>query len=71
MKRFEATGSSGKFYTVHVYETVIGSTLIGKQHGTARGTREERLSDGRHLEWIDDDTFKIIDTGERIRRVTL
>jgi hypothetical protein len=42
------------------------STFDGE--GSIKGLKSLRLSNGRHVNWIDDDTFQIVGSGTIIRR---
>lgn len=67
--RFEAVGEDGQRYTViETRETLTAKPLSGN-HTSMFGAADYRLSDGRHVNWIDDETFKILDTNEVIRKV--
>ncbi len=68
-ERFLAQDDAGRVYTVVIYqETREYRTLSGPSQ-TIEGALRATLSDGRSLDWIDAETFEIIDTDEIIRKV--
>lgn len=69
VEKFQARGLNGKIYTVHIYEAVIEFKPITGPSITSGGSKVAALSDGRHVNWIDDETFQILDNDEIIKRV--
>jgi hypothetical protein len=67
--RFSARGDGGANYTVIEYREVLTETPLRGRRAEALGARDYRLSDGRHVNWIDNETFQILDTNEVIRKV--
>ena len=71
VEKFQAKGTTGAVYTVHIYQKVIESRPLAGPPKELGGTKSAVLSDGRHLNWVDDgnDTFQILDTDEIIKRI--
>lgn len=67
--RFEAKDDDGKIFTVVEYQHMIEVTPISGPTSIAKGTKELFLTNGHSVEYIDDETFKVIETGKIIRRV--
>ncbi|MGY4257377.1 hypothetical protein ACVI1L_004445 [Bradyrhizobium sp. USDA 4516] len=67
VEKFQARGSDGAIYTVHIYQKMTEFNPLSGPGARVGGTKDARLSDGRHLNWIDD-TFQILDNDQIIRR---
>ena len=67
--RFDAASDDGDLFTVEVYQTVRTTRLLNGESRVTRGMKRLALSDGRDLNWIDAQTFKIVVTDEIIRKV--
>lgn len=68
INRFKARSDSGSVYTVVEYQTIIHFEGLSSG-GSMKGTKSLVLSDGRHVNYIDENTFKIVATDEIIRKV--
>lgn len=71
VKRIECRGENGSRYTVVVYQRVVTHRPLSGSAQSRKGSFDLRLDDGRHVTALNDqlNTFKLIDTGEVIRRV--
>lgn len=71
VEEFQAKGTTGAVYTVHIYEKVIEARSLAGPPKEFGGTKSAMLSDGRHLNWVNggNDTFQILDTDEIITRI--
>jgi hypothetical protein len=69
IERIAVLSASGVGFTVIGYQTLINVPLIASRSEKIGGTIRYALADGRHVNWQDDDTFEICDTGERLHRV--
>lgn len=67
--RFEAASDSGERYTIVEYQTMIETQLISGRKSVVGGTKELLLANGDDVNFIDDDTFKIVKDNKIIRRV--
>lgn len=67
--RFVAISDDGQEFIVIELQTVTETSDLSGQMRTARGTKQLQLSDGSSVNYIDDETFKIVQRDEIIRRV--
>jgi hypothetical protein len=66
--RFQAKDDDGKVFTIVEYQHMIEITLSGKI-SIAKGTKGMFLTNGHSVNYIDDETFEVVETGKFIRRV--
>lgn len=69
IERFKAKGNSGSEYEVLVIQRLVRNSTLDGLDSSLAGLPEAMLADGRRLNKIDDDTFKVVDTGEVVRRL--
>lgn len=69
VESFKAKGTDGTIYTVQIFQTFRVFKPIDGPATEVGGTKEAVLSNGRHLNLVDDDTFQILDNDEIIRRL--
>jgi len=67
--RFEVVGESGQHYFIVESRDMLTTNPLSGNPRRRYGPADYRLSDGRHVNWIDDKTFQILDTKEIIRKV--
>tara|TARA_R100000365_G_scaffold3600_1_gene12559 strand:- start:3507 stop:3731 length:225 start_codon:yes stop_codon:yes gene_type:complete len=67
--RFKARAADGKIYTVVEYTNMIRSRPISGPAEEVAGSKSLLLTDGRHVNYEDEDTFEIVVTGETLKRV--
>ena len=68
--QFDAIDDEGTTYRVLVWvKRIDTSSLERGRSWTHSSLREARLEDGRHVNRIDDETFEIVETNTRIRRI--
>jgi hypothetical protein len=67
--RFEAKDDGGRLYTVVEYQLIIESTPVSGPTSIMKGTKELFLANGHNVNYIDDDTFEVVETDTIIRRV--
>ena len=65
VEKFDAKGKSGAPYHVEVYQTQQDETEDVAQ----AGRRSYKLADGRELDPLSNEKFRIVLTGEKIYRV--
>jgi hypothetical protein len=65
VRRADGTIDDAMILRDRIYDTDLGSTTKTFHHGMP----EARLADGRAMNRVDDDTFEIFDTKERVTRV--
>jgi hypothetical protein len=66
--RFDAVSEDGTVYTIVEYQRVVGFRPISRQSPDVGGSRRLALVDGRHVNQIDENTFRIFDDETIIRR---
>jgi hypothetical protein len=67
--RFEAVGEDGAIYTVFVYQRIVESRFFPREEKQAPGSKQLLLPDGSPVTPIDDKTFKVVSTGEIIKKL--
>ena len=67
--RIKACGQNGAAYTIVEYEKVTTLRPISGASQQVKGSKYLRLTDGRHVNFVDDETFKIVATNEIIRKI--
>jgi len=68
IRRFEAVSASGTVYTVVEYQRQIRFSGL-QSSSTVGGSLSLRLDTGEDVNFIDDTTFEIVRTGEKLRKV--
>ncbi|ESW95250.1 hypothetical protein X768_32825 [Mesorhizobium sp. LSJC265A00] len=56
-------------YTLIEYQNVVEKRMLDGSTVSAKGSLSLFLSNGHSVNYIDDDTFKVVETDEIIRRV--
>lgn len=69
VEEFQAISDAGETYEISVYQDFIDGGTLDKPTNWIPGMKKMLLQDGGHVNWIDDNTFKIVSSGETIRRV--
>lgn len=67
--RFRARTESGKEYIIIQYQEFISAATFDNPHAEIPGLKRLSTSDGFSVNYIDPTTFKIIGTGETVRKV--
>jgi hypothetical protein len=68
--RFQIRTADGKVHdAVEMRERIRTTTLEDKQEQFSHGLRSYQLIDGGPLNFIDEDTFEIVWTGEHAKRI--
>lgn len=67
--RYRCRGDSGREYTVVEYQNYRRFQPVSGPAQNVPTTKEMFLSDGRDVNFIDDDTFQIVLTDEVIRTI--
>ena len=67
--RFQAKGDDGAIYTVIEYQTFTETGLLSGSPSRSPGSRELTLTNGAHVNFLDDNTFQIANTEQVIRKV--
>jgi hypothetical protein len=69
-ERIQCRDNAGKNYTIVVYQRYVDAGTVGDDSSKwVKTTKRGTLTDGRHVNRIDDDTSEIVETGEVIKRV--
>jgi hypothetical protein len=69
IKRYRCTGDSGRGYNVIERRNFTRFQPLRGPAQDVPGTQDWILSDGRHVNFIDDNTFQILDTDEFVRKI--
>jgi hypothetical protein len=67
--RVTAQSDDGRTYTVIEYTKFFRHQPISQAAQTLKGTKHYELKDGSPVNWVDDDSFEIVENGEIIRKV--
>ncbi len=66
--RISAADDNGNKYEILVYTEIIEIRTRGGTH-RRHGLSELFTDDGRRVNMLDDETFQIVDTGQRLRKI--
>jgi len=69
IEQFIAKGDSGRKYTVLCYQKQIPAGSHDDQNAAIPGLKRLVTSDGKDLNYQDEKTFTLVQTGEIIRRI--
>ncbi len=69
VEKIDCVGSSGRRYTVVVWQKFRTYTDLSGTVGEAPGTKQLMTSDGQHVNLLDDRRFQIVLTDEILTRV--
>ncbi len=67
--RFGVSYANGGTATVVEFTTFARFTPVNQPTQTLKGKRHYQLDDGTPVNWIDDDTFENVSSGEVMRKV--
>lgn len=67
--RFKAKSASGKEYLIIVTQKFIDASTADDPNAIIPGLKSAKTADGRFLNFIDENTFKLVDTGEILTRI--
>ena len=70
INRYRCIGDSGREYTVIEHQNFTRFETLNNPPQEVPGTKGWILSDGRDVNFIDDNTFQILDTDEFIRKIS-
>lgn len=69
-QKLKALDESGKPVEIHVYQKVIDTTDMRHGRSEALGrVKDAFTADGRALSYLDEKTFQVIETGEKLRLI--
>lgn len=64
---FDAYDEAGNRYAIHVRRSYISTGDLSDPHGRIEGLPSYHLTSGEAVNRIDDETFEIVATGERLK----
>lgn len=67
--RFLVKTDSGKEYVIVQYQEYISARSFNDPHGEVAGLKRLSTSTGLHVNYIDPQTFKVVETDEIVRKV--
>lgn len=67
--RFRAKSDSGKEYTIVEFQDFLSARTHDNPYGEVAGLKELRTTTGLFVNFINDNTFKIVTTGEILHRI--
>jgi hypothetical protein len=69
IKRYRCIGDGGREYIVIEYQHIMRTQLKSGPPQDVPGNLDWILLDGREVNFIDDNTFQILDTDEFVRKI--
>lgn len=67
---FDAESEDGQRFHIFVYTTMIDTqTMRDANSPPCEGMKEARTTEGYHCNYIDDETFEIVQLGLQVKRV--
>jgi hypothetical protein len=69
VKRFLAKSDDGKYYTIIEYQSYTSTATLENPHGEIAGFKRLVTSTGLQVNFIDAETFKIVETNETLRKL--
>ena len=68
-EQFDAVSDEGRRFRLRILTTMIdASSMSNPDAAPIEGMKSVRTSDGMHCNWIDDDTFEIVELGLQVKR---
>ena len=67
--QFEVISEAGKEYTMTVYQEYINVSSHDDPNATIPGHKQAHTLEGYHVNFIDNNTFKIVETNEVVHRI--
>lgn len=67
--RFFAKTDNGKEYQIVEYQKYIDASTMDSPNEEIPGIKRMQTTDGLHVNYIDSETFKIVETNEIVRKV--
>ena len=67
--RFQVISESGNEHTVIVYQEYIDVSTHDDPNASIPGSKSGVTLEGYHVNFIDENTFKIVETDEIVRRI--
>lgn len=69
-EEFSAVSEDGRLFRLLVFTTMIDASAMSKPNAAPlKGLKRVCTSDGQHCNYVDDDTFEIVELGLRVKRV--
>ena len=68
VEQFDARNANGQVYRLYVYQDIIDAGTFDDPHATLPGMKRIVTGQGQHVNFIDDNTFKIVATDETLTR---
>lgn len=69
INRYRCIGDAGREYTVIEYQNFTRHQTLNNPPQDIPGSKGCALSDGRDVNWIDENTFQIVQTDEFVRKI--
>jgi hypothetical protein len=70
INRYRCVGDSGRQYTVVEFQNFRRHRTLNNPPQDIPTTKECFLSDGRDVNWIDENTFQVVVTDEFVRKIS-
>ena len=68
-RRFIAKTEAGKVYTIIEKQEMIAAPTFQDPRGELPGQRSFVTATGQHVDYVSTNTFKVVETGETLRKV--
>ncbi len=70
LETFDAEDASGTVYTLHIYQQMINASSLSSPGRRIPGRKRIVSSRGEEVSFIDDRTFMLVNSGEKLFRVS-
>jgi hypothetical protein len=68
IENFTATDKDGRIFNLRTTQQIIDASSFGNPHGEVPGIKSMSLSDGSPVNYIDENTFQVVQTGTILTR---
>ena len=68
IEQFNTRNDNGDLVRLSVYQQVIDAGHYKDPHATIPGVKRIVTEDGEHVNFVDDETFTVVSTGETLKR---
>lgn len=68
IERFTATDADGRIYHLRVTQEIINAASFGDPYAEIPGMKSISLTDGSRVNYIDENTFKVVQTDKILTR---
>lgn len=67
IEEFDTRASDGRMERLYVYQQIIDAGTLDDPHATIPGLKRIETADGHAVNFVDDQTFTLVSTGETLK----